>query len=575
MSIELTASKDELAAAFLKLESRKDIADLLEVPERQLNYYLYVLPESRRYKKFEIPKKHGGTREIYAPANALKIVQKKLNQVLQSIYKAKPSAHGFLPQKSIVSNAHPHAKKRYILNVDFGRVRGLFMGIPYGRNHEVATTLAQICCFNSLNHLPQGAPTSPIVSNMICAKMDSQLQKLAKEHRATYTRYADDITFSSSRSKFPTTLAYFSDETGKLEVGEQLKTIINDNGFEINNRKVRLQTPIKRQEVTGLTVNLFPNVRREYVREIRGMLHAWETYGLEAAETKYRTHYAGKHPESKRDKVSFKRVVQGKINFLKMVKGEDHRVYLNLAKWFGRLAPEFAKVESPTMPSLPIPVIYTEGKTDWKHLKIAFAQLKSKGLFLDLDIKLWEYGDETQMGDGELFKMCGAFCKRENEKPNIFIFDRDKSQIVNDVMEKDKPYKAWGNNVFSFAIPIPTHRVDTKDVCIELYYPDKDIKRKDGEGRRLFLSDEFDTKTFKHKSLNDIYTHNSKIRRPIGVTVIDSQVLNYVTEESIALSKDHFAELVMNQAANFQDVEFSEFSKIFEVITMILRVSTS
>ncbi len=248
MSTVLSASNTELCEGFFQLETRRDIAELLEITEKQLIYYLYIIPEHQRYKRFEIPKKRGGTREIFAPATSLKIVQQKLNQVLQIVYKVKPSAHGFVPEKSILSNALPHVRKRFVLNLDlkdffpsinFGRVRGLFMHRPYTRNHEVATTLAQICCFNG--YLPQGAPSSPIVSNMICAKLDSELQRLAKEHRCTYTRYADDITISTSHLIFPGGLAYFSDERGRVEIGDELKTIIKDNWFEINELKNRLQ----------------------------------------------------------------------------------------------------------------------------------------------------------------------------------------------------------------------------------------------------------------------------------------------------------------------------------------------
>jgi RNA-directed DNA polymerase len=573
MSIELSASKDELRAAFFLLTTRQDIAKLLDVPEKQLNYYLYILPEHQRYKRFEIPKKRGGSREIFAPATALKVVQQKLNQVLQSVYEVKPSAHGFVPEKSIVSNAQPHARKKYVLNLDlkdffpsinFGRVRGLFMGYPYHRNHEVATTLAQICCFNG--YLPQGAPTSPIISNMLCAKLDAQLQRLAKKYRSTYTRYADDITFSTSRPNFPASLAYFSDDIGNVQIGDELKSIIQENGFEIHEQKSRLQINSRRQEVTGLTVNVFPNVKRDFVREIRGMLHAWEKYGYKAAENTYRQKYAGKHPESKREHLSFMRVVQGKLNFLKMVKGENNRVYLNLLKWFWKLAPELAKPEILAPLPLAKPMIYTEGKTDWKHLKVAFSALKKMGLFGQLDVQFLEYGDETPMGDGELLKMCQSGSKMPHEMPQIFIFDRDKPDIVRQVIDTNKPYKTWGNNVFSFAIPVPAHRVDISDICIEFYYQDKDIRRSDENGRRLYLSDEFDSKSGKHQSLN-IYTRSEKIRK---MTIIDSQVYDF-SGESIALSKDMFAQLIANGNPLFQNLDFSEFGKIFDVIVAILR----
>lgn len=574
MSIELSASKDELRTAFFQLETRQNIAELLEVTEKQLNFYLYILPEHKRYKRFEISKKRGGSREIFAPATALKIVQRKLNQVLQSVYDAKPSAHGFVLEKSILSNAEPHARKRYVLNLDlkdffpsinFGRVRGLFMAYPYFRNHEVATTLAQICCFN--NYLPQGAPTSPTVSNMICAKLDSELQRLAKEHRSTYTRYADDISFSTSRPKFPSALAYLSDETGKIEIGDELKNIIQENGFVINDRKSRLQPYSRRQEVTGLTVNVFPNVRRDYIREIRGMLHAWEKYGYKAAESTYRQKYAVRHPEKERENISFLRVVQGKLNFLKMVRGENNRIYLNLVKWFWKLAPELAKPEVIAPPPLAKPMIYTEGKTDWKHLKTAFSSLKKMGMFMQLDVQFLEYGNETPMGDGELLKMCQTWSKMPHETPQIFVFDRDKPDLVKQVTDSAKPFKSWGNNVFSFAIPVPTHRIGLGDVCIEFYYQDKDIKRADEAGRRIFLSDEFEVKNNKHKSL-DVYTTNPKIRK---MTIIDSQVFDFASGDSVALSKDRFAELIANGSPQFQNVDFSEFSKIFDVVVTILH----
>ena len=165
-------------------------------------YHIYLVQSEKRYKTFDIPKKSGGTRQISTPITALKIIQRKLNQVLQAVYQTKPSVHGFVSSKNVVTNAQNHVKKRYVLNIDlkdffpsvnFGRVRGMFMATPYGLHPDVATVLAQICCYN--NHLPQGAPTSPIITNMICAKMDGQLQRLAKECKATYTRYADDITF--------------------------------------------------------------------------------------------------------------------------------------------------------------------------------------------------------------------------------------------------------------------------------------------------------------------------------------------------------------------------------------------
>jgi RNA-directed DNA polymerase len=351
MSLTLSASGRELRRQFFDLQTPQDVAQLLEIEYSRLIYHLYIVPLSKRYVTFDIAKKSSGVRKITAPATALKIIQQKLNQVLQNVYQPKPSVHGFIYGRSIVANAEAHSKRRkkYVFNIDlidffpsinFGRVRGMFMAIPYERNPDVATVLAQICCFN--NELPQGAPTSPIISNMICAKMDSQLQRLAKKHRCTYTRYADDITFSTSLSTFPSALAQ-TNSLGQLEVGKELCRIIKGNGFEINLSKVRLQTRNGRQEVTGLTVNEFPNVRRKYVRQIRAMLHAWEKFGLENAEAEFLLRYDKKRRSPWKKSPSFALVVKGKIEFLGMVRGKDDPIYLRFRDQLRKLAPGLVK----------------------------------------------------------------------------------------------------------------------------------------------------------------------------------------------------------------------------------------
>ncbi|MFM2064890.1 MAG: hypothetical protein RLZZ507_4561 [Cyanobacteriota bacterium] len=335
---------DELIKNFYSLRSGRDVARLLEIPYGDLVYYLYVIPYEFRYITFPIKKKLGGERIISTPATSLKLIQKKLNQVLQCVYQVKPSVHGFVKGKNIVTNAKAHVSKRYVLNFDlkdffvsinFGRVRGMFMALPYALNPEVATVLAQICCHN--NQLPQGAPTSPIISNMLCAKLDSQFQKLAKKYRFTYTRYADDITFSTTRPNLPEEIAYIitTEEPEKLEkviLGKDIYSIIKENNFEVNERKVRMQNAKQHQEVTSITVNTFPNVDRNYIRQIRAMLHAWSKFGLELSESEYSREYEFKSSEFKskydtKGLAKFKEVLRGKIEFLGMVKGKDDPIY--------------------------------------------------------------------------------------------------------------------------------------------------------------------------------------------------------------------------------------------------------
>jgi RNA-directed DNA polymerase len=345
---------DILKQHFLGLKEPKDIAELLEVSHSRLKYHLRSGPEDKRYIDFSIPKKSGKPRIISAPSTSLKILQRKLSQVLYCVYEPKAGVQGFIPGRSILTNAKKHVHKRFILNIDlkdffhsihFGRVQGIFMKPPYNLPKEVAVVLAKICCYSG--RLPQGAPTSPIVSNMICARMDSELRKLANESKCTYyTRYADDITFSTTLSKFPHSLAYIEnlEDVSQLFVGGTLRSIIESNGFEINQDKVRLQHKSQHQEVTGLTVNQFPNVKRSFVREISSMLHVWDKFGLFSAEEKYREKCQKYLAESGytlpefQEIPSFKEVLRGKINFLGMVRGKDNKIFQTYLTWFRELS---------------------------------------------------------------------------------------------------------------------------------------------------------------------------------------------------------------------------------------------
>jgi RNA-directed DNA polymerase len=352
MDINLAASPQELQRKFYSLQTPRDCADLLEIDYSNLVYHLYKVPADERYTTFPLTKRNGGTRTISAPATALKIIQRKLAYVLRCVYEPKAPAHAYLKDKSIVTNAEMHRRRRFVLNVDlenffpsitFKRVRGLFMAVPYNRNKSVATVLAQICCHE--NVLPQGAPTSPIISNMICAKMDSQLRRLAVKHRCVYTRYADDLTFSTSLRNFPENLAKVSptDSLPGVVVGPELKHVIETNGFRVNGKKVRLQTANRRQVVTGLVVNRFPSVGGRFVSKTRAMLHAWEKFGLENAESHFRDQYDKKNRSPHQPEVSFAQVVRGKIEFIGMVQGKNSPIYRTFLEKLASLDPKLVK----------------------------------------------------------------------------------------------------------------------------------------------------------------------------------------------------------------------------------------
>ena len=284
-------------------------------------------------------------RRIDAPTTNVKILQQKLNQILQYSFGSKPSVHGFVVGKSVKSNAQQHVRKRWVFNIDledffpsinFGRVRGMFMGKPYRLPQKVATVLAHLCCFQG--RLAQGAPTSPVISNMICAQMDSQLQQLAKTNHSTYTRYADDMTFSTTRRKFPSDIAVL-DGINQIQPGDSLKQTIEQNGFAINRNKIWLSGRDRRQVVTGLTVNDFPNVPRRFTNQIRAMLHAWRKHGLCAAQEQWETNYYRKHRAPWQSPPRFDQVLKGKIEYLGMIRGHDSPAYLKFLDELGDFKP--------------------------------------------------------------------------------------------------------------------------------------------------------------------------------------------------------------------------------------------
>jgi hypothetical protein len=190
-------------------------------------------------------------------------------------------AHGFKRKHSIISNALKHRKRRHVFNIDlqdffpsinFGRVRGFFIKDANFMLHpKVATILAQIACHD--NGLPQGAPSSPVISNLVGHVLDIRLCKLASAAGCTYSRYADDITFSTNKNDFPPSIAKPT-VAHKWEVGDKLQDAVTRAGFAINPKKTRMQYRGSRQAVTGLVVNRKVNIRTEYRRTVRAMAHS-------------------------------------------------------------------------------------------------------------------------------------------------------------------------------------------------------------------------------------------------------------------------------------------------------------
>jgi len=272
---------------FSRISSRNELADFLAIPRKMLTYILYVRKVENLYQSFEIPKKNGETRKIDAPTYALKDIQKRLTNALwnhqQEIWEQASihpcMSHAFEPGKSIITNAKVHRNKRFVVNIDlenffhsfhFGRVQGFFVkNKAFQFPYDVATVIAQLTCYQG--HLPQGAPSSPIITNMICQVLDTRLLRIAKKYKLDYTRYADDLTFSTNYKMFHDNCSNFYSD---------LSEEISKAGFRINNSKTRLLYKDSKQKVTGLIVNQKINVDGNYYKTTRAMAHALYSNGI-------------------------------------------------------------------------------------------------------------------------------------------------------------------------------------------------------------------------------------------------------------------------------------------------------
>jgi retron-type reverse transcriptase len=276
----------------------------------RLHYYTFVGVRRDSYRQFHIPKKSGGVRTITAPDGELKDVMLTLAFMLSELYIPTPEAMAFVSGRSIVENASQHIGQNYVLNLDlsdfFTSITANMVEhnlVKLGIAPLVARDIASICTYPMVNDhhvvnvVPQGAPTSPVISNICSMTLDNRLSGLARRFHLIYTRYADDITFSSNHNVYKKDGAFM----------EELNRIIAECHFTINPQKTRLQKRGSRQEVTGLTVVQKTNVSRKYIKNLRVLIHKIR---YQEVPTMHDIN-----------------VVRGKLNFLRMVKGADDPTY--------------------------------------------------------------------------------------------------------------------------------------------------------------------------------------------------------------------------------------------------------
>jgi RNA-directed DNA polymerase len=367
--------------------SLSDLAEMLGYQPKAVSYILYKIPDNIKYIEFEIPKKNGNVRKISAPTEKLKLLQKRLADLLSDCFeeickkeKMKPLSHGFRKNHSIVTNARIHERKRYVFNVDledffpsinFGRVRGFFIkNYQFNLNSNVATVIAQIACHN--NELPQGSPCSPIISNLIGHLLDVKMVNLAKHSQCTYSRYVDDLTFSTNKKDFPPKIAVLKEDA--WIIGKSLSKEIKRLGFRLNDKKTSMQYRTARQMATGLIVNKKVNIREEYYKKARSMC-----YELFKTGQFYINKNIQGNTESDKKIVGSLNQLEGILSFIYQIK----RPYFNddksrrykpsgITKLYRDLL--FYKFFFQTE----MPIIVTEGKTDIIYLQTALKKLANQ-----------------------------------------------------------------------------------------------------------------------------------------------------------------------------------------------------
>lgn len=381
-----------MLSSLRKARNVTDLAKLLGFTPKGVSYILYTMDVAKKYQSFDIPKKSGGVRTIHAPEPRLALLQSRLAEALYAcVHERKKdnprfwfASHGFHHGRSIVSNADVHKRRHFVFNIDledffgtinFGRVRGFFIhDAVFALNPKIATIIAQIACHE--NALPQGSPCSPVISNLIGNILDVRLLGLARDTRCTYTRYADDLTFSTNEKLFPADIAV-NLHGSKWEVGKKLRKVIERTGFIINPEKTRMSLRRSRQAVTGLVVNDKANIKQDYYRHARAMCHSLFQTG--------RYHRPGEHERAETtDNLNPLEGILSHIYFVK-ARRDRHSKVNKLAKAAGEFRQPRAPVELyrrflfyKYFAAPKAPLIVTEGVSDITYLQCAIRLLFEK-----------------------------------------------------------------------------------------------------------------------------------------------------------------------------------------------------
>lgn len=283
--------------------------------------YLYAISNSSKffYKEYRIPKRNGGVRIINEPFPSLKEIQKWISEEIlnKSIDKyISPTAKAYILGRSIKDNAKFHKNKQVVLcldivdffgNITYAQVYSVFR--KFGYSKSISSLLSNICLLNG--NLPQGSPTSPMLSNLVFTYIDFRIFEYCKENKIMYTRYADDLSFS-----------------GVFKIGKLINFVtklLGKNNFIINDKKTRIITQSRKQKITGIVVNKKLQVDRVYRHKIRQSIYYIVKFGLESHLKKI---------DYRRNPISYIYQTLGKVNFILSINNADkeaikYRKFLN------------------------------------------------------------------------------------------------------------------------------------------------------------------------------------------------------------------------------------------------------
>jgi RNA-directed DNA polymerase len=476
-------------------------------------------------------------------------------------------AHGFKRFHSILTNGRAHVTRRFVFNVDlhdffgsinFGRIRGFFIGDKNFNLHpDVATVLAQIACHE--NKLPQGSPCSPVISNLIGHKLDIALARLAAGTGATYTRYADDLTFSTNRPHFPSRLAIPA-QVHKWEPGQGLKRIVARSGFSFNEAKTRMQYRDSRQEVTGLTVNRKVNVPAPYRSTARAMVDSLLKTGEFFLVNKKVDATGNISVEQTTGK---RKQLLGMLSYIDQVdrfnKSLNEKNGLEPTDTYGRIELFRRFLYFDKFYALDQPIIVCEGKTDNVYLKCAmkslaalYPTLVAPGSPSKLLVRFFKYSDRRTAEITDLTGGVGGICKLLKNYHNDLIFKfkapKPKHPIIV-LIDNDK----GANSVYEAIAGItkkkkPAGMADFIHVTANLYIvPTPLAPKKVHTAIEVF----FDTKTLAYELNGKTFSRNKDI------------------EESKQYGKAPFALQVV--AKNADTIDFTKFQVILDRVVKVLE----